>query len=258
MEASDSEKFTNYESFRNYIFAGSFPASVFLEKEEQERSAEFLEGVISALIEKDIYQKHEIENKEAFQKIIDFLLDSTGSQVSPNSISKSLMREGIRIDSRTVDKYLSYLTETFMFYKANRYEIKGKGLLQTLNKYYAVDAGIRRVRLSRKRDDDLGHMLESAVYLKLKRRYKNVFIGKVRDKEVDFVAIKSNATPVYYQVSYNTSDEKTLEREISALAAIKDFYPKILLTMDGYLERTHNGIKVIYAKDWFGKYDDND
>ena len=156
--------------------------------------------------------------------------------------------DGRKIDTKTVEKYLEALSESYIIYRAKRYNIKGKQYLKTLGKYYVVDIGMRFMLLGF-RQADAGHILENTVYLELLRRGYDVYVGKVDDFEVDFVAQNSKGI-TYFQVALSVRDEKTLERELRPLAAIRDHYPKIILTLDDDPEMHYDGIRRINARDW--------
>jgi predicted AAA+ superfamily ATPase len=185
-----------------------------------------------------------------FHKLTDFLLDSVGSYISPGSIAKVFKSEGIVIDNKTVTKYLGYLSSAFLFYKVPRYNIKGKNLLRTLDKYYVVDQGFRKARLGQETDADRGHLLENAVYLELRRRNRYVYVGKMRDKEVDFVAMDHKGYISYYQVAYSILDDKTLARELAPLELIKDSNAKYLLSADWDIDPVYNGIRKLNVINW--------
>lgn len=155
---------------------------------------------------------------------------------------------GRKIDPKTVEKYLEALTESYIIYQVKRYNIKGKQYLKTLEKYYVVDIGLRFMLLG-SRQMDAGHILENVVYLELLRRGYDIYVGKVDEFEVDFVAHSSKGIS-YFQVALSVRDEKVLERELRPLQAIKDHYPKVLLTMDEDPEVHYDGIRRINARDW--------
>jgi predicted AAA+ superfamily ATPase len=215
--APNSQNITKDESFRNFLLSGGIPQAVELNEISRKQADIFLNGVIKSVIEKDIYKRHKIYNKPVFNKLADFLADSIGSYVSPGSISNIFKSEGIVVDNKTISKYLEYLSSAFLFYKVPRYSIKGKNLLRTLDKYYIVDNGFRSARLEKQMNEDIGHLLENVVYLELRRRNRSVYAGKIRDKEVDFVAIDHSGYVSYYQVAYTVMDEKTLARELAPL-----------------------------------------
>jgi predicted AAA+ superfamily ATPase len=265
----NSQKFKNNESFRNleghlpnsqslskmdilgnFIYTGGIPQTVNLFRRSPEQADTFLNGILNTIIEKDIFTRREIYNKPTFHKIVDFLLDSIGSFVSPSSISKAFKSDGIIIDNKTVAQYLDYLASAFLFYKVPRYNIKGKNLLRTLDKYYVADTGFRRARLSKRYGADVGHLLENVVYLELKRRNKRVFIGKIRDMEIDFVVEDNQGYISYYQVAWSVTDPVTLERELAPLRAIRDSNPKYLLTADWDVNPVYDGIRKYNVADW--------
>jgi predicted AAA+ superfamily ATPase len=244
------QNITKDESFRNFLLSGGIPPAVELNEIGRKQADDFLNGVITSIIEKDIYKRHKIYNKPVFTKLVDFLADSVGSYVSPGAISNIFKSEGIVVDNKTISNYLSYLSSAFLFYKVPRYNIKGKNLLRTLDKYYIVDNGFRSARLEKQANQDRGHLLENAVYLELRRRNRSVYVGKIWDKEVDFVAIDHSGYISYYQVAYSVVDEKTLERELSPLLAIKDSNAKYLLSADWDIDPVYNGIRKLNAIDW--------
>ena len=216
----------------------------------RKQADEFIRSVLNTIIEKDIFQRLNITNKHDFNKIIDFVFDSVGSYVSPRSISDTLRTNGTAVDKQTVAKYLDALCDVFLIYKVPRYEIKGKGLLQTLYKYYLVDPCFRKVRLKRDMAKDRSHWLENAVYFELLRRYRDVLIGKKGNLEVDFVVTDYNGYTSYYQVSWTTENPATLDRELASLKAIKDSNPKYLLTTDIDFNPVYDGIRKINVIDW--------
>ena len=147
-----------------------------------------------------------------------------------------------------VEKYLEALSESYIIYQAKRYNIKGKQYLKMLEKYYVVDIGLRFMLLG-SRQVDAGHILENIIYLELLRRGYDVYVGKIDTFEVDFVAQNRKGT-AYFQVALTARDEKTLERELRPLQAIRDHYPKVLLTMDEDPEAQYDGIRRLNARDW--------
>jgi len=243
------EMVTNEKVF-DFLYDGGIPYAVGFGSDEQEQSKAFLHSVLNTIVEKDIFQRHQVYTKPSFQKLIDFLMDSVGSLVSPNSIANVFKSEKVSIDSKTVSQYLDYLTTSFLFYKVPRYDLKGKNLLRTLDKYYLSDTGFRKTRLAKGKTADIGHLLENAVYLELRRRYQDVYIGKWNEHEIDFVAVDSDKNITYYQVAFSTTNSKTLERELRPLQAIRDSNPKFLLTMDIDFNPVYDGIRKINVVDW--------
>ena len=216
----------------------------------QEEADGFVRSVLNTIVEKDIFQRLNIKEKHDFNKIIDFVFDSVGSFVLLRSISNTLRTHGTVVDHKTVGKYLDALCDAFLLYKTPRYEIKGKGLLQTLNKYYLVDPCFRKVRLKRDMRKDISHWLENVVYFELLRRNRDVYVGKIGDKEVDFVVTDRDGYTSYYQVAWTTMTPEILERELAPLNAIKDSNPKYLLTTDFDKDPVYNGIRKLNVADW--------
>ncbi|MDR0367757.1 MAG: ATP-binding protein [Bacteroidales bacterium] len=238
------------ESLAVYTLEGGIPEYYNQKSIKQKQADDFVKSVLNAIIEKDIYQRLTIKDKHNFNKIIDFVFDSVGSFVSPRSISDTLRTQGTVVDKEAVARYLDAMCEAYLLYKAPRYEIKGKGLLQTLNKYYLVDPAFRKVRLKRDMQKDISHWLENIVYFELIHRHKDVFVGQINGKEVDFVATDHDGYTSYYQVAWTTQQPETLEHELSSLNAIKDSNPKYLLTTDIDFNPVYNGIRKINVADW--------
>ncbi len=246
-----SPNLSKIETLANFLQEGGIPEYLKQKKISQKQADEFVRSVLNTIIEKDVFQRLKINNKHDFNKILDFVFDSVGSYVSPRSISDTLRTNGTIVDKQTVAKYLDALCDVFLIYKVARYEIKGKGLLQTLNKYYIVDPCFRKVRLKREMVKDRSHWLENAVYLELVRRYRDVYIGKTGNLEVDFVVTDNEGYNSYYQVTWTTENLETLERELASLKAIKDSNPKYLLTTDIDFNPVYDGIRKINVVDWF-------
>lgn len=246
-----SPNLSKIETLANFLQEGGIPEYLKQKKISQKQADEFVRSVLNTIIEKDVFQRLKINNKHDFNKILDFVFDSVGSYVSPRSISDTLRTNGTIVDKQTVAKYLDALCDVFLIYKVARYEIKGKGLLQTLNKYYIVDPCFRKVRLKREMVKDRSHWLKNAVYLELVRRYRDVYIGKTGNLEVDFVVTDNEGYNSYYQVTWTTENLETLERELASLKAIKDSNPKYLLTTDIDFNPVYDGIRKINVVDWF-------
>lgn len=231
----------------DYLQNSSFPYTLELEgKSDEIRS--YLEGLYNTIVVKDIINHSKISEPRMLKSILKFIFDNIGNPLSSKKIADTMTSSGRRIDTRTVEKYLNALTESYIIYQAKRYNIKGKQYLKTLEKYYVVDIGLRLMLFGSKQID-AGRILENIVYLELLRRGYDVYVGKVDEFEVDFVAQNGKGT-TYFQVALSVRDEKTLERELRSLRAIKDHYPKILLTMDDDPEVHYDGIRRINARDW--------
>lgn len=255
--SSKSPNLSKNEILANYIHFGGIPEYVKQLSISEKQADLFAHSILKTIIEKDIFKRLNITNKHDFNKILDFILDSVGSYVSPRSISDTLRSNGTIVDKQTVAKYLDALCEAYLIYKVPRFEIKGKGLLQTLNKYYIVDPCFAKVRLKKSIIKDRSHWLENMVYLELFRRNKEVFIGKRNNLEVDFVVIDYNDYTSYYQVAWTTENPDTLERELASLRAIKDSTPKYLITTDIDFNPVYDGIRKLNVIDWLLSHNPN-
>lgn len=234
--------------FDDYLTYGSFPYVATLRKERPIVST-YLDGIYNTILVKDVATRKNINDISVLESITKFLCSSIGSPISAKKISDSLNSAGRKISSGTVDQYLRALCDSFVFYKCDRYDIKGKQFLKTLGKYYIVDTGLRDLLVANS-ESDLGHLLENIVYLELLRRGKKVHIGKIAEREVDFVTSGTEGV-AYYQVSATTLDENTLQRELEPLQRITDNYPKFLLTLDEIsATANYSGIQKINLLDW--------
>ena len=233
--------------YRNYIETSSFPYVLDM-KQDARVIREYLNGIYNTIVVKDITQRNKFPDTMMLESVLRFAYDNIGNILSTKKIADTMTSDGRKIDTKTVEKYLNALMESYMLYQCKRYNIKGRQYLKTLDKYYAVDMGMRKVLLGSKAMD-AGHILENIVYLELLRRGYDVYIGKVDDLEVDFVAMDDKGM-TYYQVSATVRDEKTLKRELASLQSINDHYPKILLTLDDDPEMEYAGLRKINALDW--------
>lgn len=233
--------------YTEYLQNSSFPYTLELRGQPDE-IRDYLEGIYHTVVVKDIVNRKKITDTMMLKSVLRFVFDNIGSPLSSKKIADTMASIGRKIDSKTVEKYLEALSESYIIYQAKRYNIKGKQYLKTLEKYYVVDIGLRFMLLG-SRQTDAGHILENVIYLELRRRGYDVYVGKVDGFEVDFVAQNSRGT-VYYQVALTVRDEKTLERELRPLQIIRDHYPKILLTLDEDPEAQYDGIRRINARDW--------
>ena len=205
--------------------------------------------VFKNIYENDISKRYTIYAQESYQEVVNFLIDSVGSSVSAGNIAKVLTANKKKIDNKTVSKYIDTLVEAYLFYKVNRYDIKGKQHLATLEKYYLVDLGFRHALLGKELVSDAGHLLENIIYLELKRRNNQIWIGKTNNLEVDFVVRSNEGYTQYIQVAQTVQNAITLERELAPFDRIADHHEKILITLD-YETGTYRGIKKINALDW--------
>lgn len=233
--------------YNEYLQNSSFPYALQLKGQPNE-IRDYLEGLYNTIVIKDIINRKKITDPMMLRSVLKFVFDNIGSPLSSKKIADTMTSAGRRIDTRTVEKYLEALAESYIVYPAKRYNIKGKQYLKTLGKYYVVDIGLRFMLLG-SGQTDAGHILENVVYLELLRRGYDVYVGKVDEFEVDFVAHNNKGT-AYFQVALSVRDEKTLKRELRPLQAIKDHYPKVLLTMDEDPEVHYDGIRKVNARDW--------
>ena len=233
--------------YAQYVGGSSFPyAGTLLDSPRD--LGDYLEGIYNTILLKDVVQRRKIPDPMMLDSVAKFVFDSIGSELSTRRIADTLTSDGRKSDSRTIERYLDALLESFLIYRAGRYDVKGKQLLKTREKYYVVDPGLRRHLLSG-RSQDVGHVLENVVFLELLRRGCKVHIGKVGSLEVDFVAETSNGME-YYQVAATVRDTTTLERELAPLRKIRDHYPKFLLTLDEDPSDNIDGIRKLNVLDW--------
>lgn len=236
-------------AFAEYLRIGGFPEAIRLSMDGNHFSNEYLQTVFKNIYDNDISKRHIMYGKESYQEVVNFLIDSIGSSVSAGNIAKVLTANKKKIDNKTVSKYIDTLVEAYLFYKVNRYDIKGKQHLATQEKYYLIDLGFRNALLGKELTSDSGHLLENIIYLELKRRNHQVWIGKMNNLEVDFVTRNNQGFTQYIQVSQTVQNATTLARELAPFDSIPDHHEKILITMD-YDTGTFNGIKKINAIDW--------
>ena len=230
--------------YHTYIKNGGFPYLLNLDNDE-ELIRNYLDGVYHTVLLKDVVSRNNIKDTMILDSIIKFLFDNIGQLVSTNKITNTLASNHRKCSVNTVGSYLNALIESYIIYKISRYDIKGKEYLKTGDKYYVCDLGLRNYLLGSVKD--LGSILENIIFLELKRRNYDIYIGKYEDSEVDFV-VKKNDGLKYIQVSLSVRDEKTLERELTPLKEIHDNYPKYIITLD-YDSADYEGIRQINAID---------
>lgn len=245
--AYSQQNLSDMDIYNLYIEHSSFPRLVHVEDDES--IDEYLESILNTVILKDIVTRLKITDVPLLLDIIKYLLANIGSLINPTKIANTLTSYGRKTDNKTVEKYLQGLKDGLLIYEVDRFDVKGKALLQRNAKYYVVDSAFRKFLLSRT-DSDRGHILENIVYLELIRRGYRVYVGHLQNGEIDFVA-KMPHRLEYYQVSYTVMEDTTLRRELSPLEQLDDNYPKYLLTMD-VLHKTdnHNGIEQKNVLDW--------
>ena len=240
----------NYQAlFLEYMKNGGMPGTISVLDSGMDDINKYLDGIFSTVVFKDIMARNKITDKTLLENIIKFIFDSIGSPISTKKISDTLTSKGISTSNHTVDNYITSFVESYLIYKAERFDVKGKNLLVRDYKYYSVDTGLRSYLLGKKSDSDMGHILENIVYLELLRRGYRVYVGKVDDMEIDFVAENRDGLK-YFQVALTVRDEKVLERELRSLQKTGDHYPKCLITMDMDLTADYDGITKINVIDW--------
>ncbi len=232
--------------FNDYLLNSSFPYT--LELTDKDNIYDYLSGLYNTVLLKDIIARRKFSDVQQVENIVKFLADNIGNECSFRKISNCLTAEGRKTSYHLVDNIIDALKESFVIYSASKYDIKGKQYLQSGEKYYLVDIGLRYMLLGNK-PTDYGHILENVVYLELLRRGYQVFVGKNNNSEVDFVATNREGLE-YYQVSHSVADQTTQDRELKSLRSIKDNYPKYLLTRDVMPNVNHNGIRQINVLDW--------
>ena len=235
--------------YLKYINNSSFPYALKLDNTFE--VDKYLDSIYNTIIVKDIAIRKKIADIGMLKSVTEFMFSSIGSSLSIKKIADTLTSNGRSISVHTVESYLDSLTESYIFSKVPRYDVKGKQYLQSGEKYYATDVTMRYAILGRK-NLDVGHILENIVYLELIRRGYKVYTGKIGEKEVDFVAENKEGF-TYFQVAYTTRDTETLDRELNSLKNINDHYPKFILTMDIDPEVDYDGIRKMNVLDWLLK-----
>ena len=236
--------------YKDYLLNSSFPYSVELaaRNDGKKQIHNYLSGIYNTILLKDIVTRKKITDVLILESLVRFLFDNIGCETSTKKIADSMTSSGRKISVHTVESYISALTDSFILYKAGRFDIKGKQFLKTGHKYYLVDPGLRYFMLGSQIGDE-GRILENIVYLELRRRGYEISFGKIDNVEVDFVAVKEGI-PVYYQTALTVRELSTMERELRPLNIIKNHYPKYLLTLDDDLPATYNGIQRVNVLEW--------
>lgn len=233
--------------YTEYLENSSFPYALELKGQPKEIK-DYLDGIYNTIVVKDVASRKRFPDTMMLESVARFIFNNIGNPLSTKKIADTMTSCGRKIDVKTVEKYLNALMESFIVYQAKRYNISGKQYLKTLEKYYVVDIGMRYMLLG-SRSTDVGHILENVVYLELLRRGYQVYVGKIDELEVDFVAMESKRI-IYFQVSATVRDESTLRRELAPLEKINDHYQKFILTLDDDPEADYNGIRRINVLDW--------
>jgi hypothetical protein len=238
------------EAFDHYVVEGGLAGSYIYNNVADKEN--YIKDVYETILTRDLTEKYNLTDTQALTRLAEYLMDNISNITSPNSVATTLTVNQIQTNHVTVGRYLKYLCNAFVFYKADRYDIRGKKYLESLNKFYLVDTGIRFALLGR-RNMDWGRMYENLVYLELRRRGYKVYIGKLYQKEVDFVVMRGSEK-YYIQVSDNISDEQTFQREIDSLMKIQDAYPKMVIARTRHEEYDYQGIRILDLAIWLKDY----
>ena len=238
------------QTWNKYFENGGFPYAIQIKDDDIRK--DYLMGIYNTVLLKDIVARNKVQDITLLESVVKFLFENIGNIVSPKKIADTLVSYGRKTTSSTVENYIEALKSSFILYKAGRYDIKGKQYLKSLEKYYIVDIGLRKLLINKKHSD-IGHILENIVYLELIRRGYTVYIGKIGDLEIDFIAERNNERE-YYQVSATILDENTFKREIMPLKKIKDNFQKFIISIDE-INLSEDGIKHINILDFLQNRD---
>ena len=245
------DKYKDFEkAFDDYVIKGGF-SGTYLTKNEKDRK-QYINNIFETIVERDLVQKYNLPDTTAIKQLSDYLMNNISNIVSPNRITGSLLKEKVQTNHTSISNYINYLCNAFIFYKVKRYDIKGKEYLSTLDKYYLVDTGLRFSRLGTNYLD-YGRTYENIVAIELMRRGYEIYIGKLYQKEIDFVAVK-DGSPIYIQVADNISEEKTFKREYEPLLQIKNAYPKYIIARTKHDDYSYDGIIIEDIANWLIKY----
>jgi hypothetical protein len=238
----------------SYLLYGGFPAIADLDM-DQDKHRMYLSALYDTVVTRDIlFRQRRMTNMERtpstmLQRLVEYLSDNIGNLSNPNSIANYLTSQGTKTTNKTVETYLTMHENAFLFYEAKRYDVKGKRLLARNSKDYLVDLGLRSY-LSGYRSFDTGRVFENAVYLELLRRGYTVYVGKLYDVEIDFIAVRNNE-PLYVQVTQSMDSDTTKERELEPLKRIRDNYPKIVVSKQSARTTEEDGILVVGPRNFF-------
>ncbi|GAA3625467.1 ATP-binding protein [Lactobacillus hamsteri] len=236
---------TSYQLFTQYIVDGGFPAVDIAPSDDLKIALK--NGIFDSVVLRDIALRSNTRDDQAIVAIIEYLMGELGSAISANNISNTLRSNGFKTTTSTVISYLHLLEQSYLFYQAKKYDIRGKKMMSTLGKYYVADTGLRNTRLNKDHRDNFGHQIENIVFVELLRRGYNVNVGDYSGKEIDFVA-KKGTTVEYYQVTEHLPENST--RETDNLRFIPDGYKKIVLSLSQFDTGSVDGIPVKYLIDW--------
>lgn len=233
-------------AFDRYVMEGGM-SGAYLYKNEEDKY-KYINEVYETLIVRDIQQKYHIRNKAMLDQVVDFMLNNISNLSSSKSVSDNLINKEIQTNNKTIGNYMNHVCRSFLFYKVRRYDLKGKRYLESNDKYYVCDPVFRYAKLGTV-NMDYGHTYENMVAIELLRRGYEVYVGKLYQKEIDFVAKKRNEE-LYIQVSDDITSEDTFQRETETLLKIKNAYPKVLIARTHHPEYQYEGIRIVDIAQW--------
>lgn len=244
-EAFAEEGLSTERLFADYRGQGGFP---YLSQVDKKLTRDYLSGLYSTVILKDVVARRGYTDTLMLESVVRFLYDNISNVLSTKKIADTMTSAGRKIDVKTVERYIQSLVDCYFVYRAKRYDVRDKQHLKTLEKYYAIDLGLRSFILGNKARD-VGRELENVVYIELLRRGGDVYVGKVDNLEIDFIVMTQEGME-YYQVSETVRESSTLSRELAPFRQLSDSYPKYLLTMDMDPEGDYEGVRRINVIDW--------
>ena len=234
------------KQFDNYVIEGGLAGSYLYEKSEDKTA--YIHDVYNTILQRDLVEKYNLPDNTTLTRLVEYMMDNVSNISSPNNISENLIKNGISTNHVTISTYLELLKKAFVLYKIDRYDIRGKKYLQSLNKFYLADTSVRFAVLGH-RNMDWGRMYENIVCIEFLRRGYELYVGKLYQKEIDFVAIKGSEK-LYIQVSDDISNNETFEREYTPLLQIKDAYPKMIIARTRNPRYDYQGIEIVDLAEW--------